>query len=156
MLLTKIAEQVASVRQKPNFKSLCLQSRENHAYQLRTLLGPLLSSSGTSFSAFESLSEIVMSAQEIGLDLYCCPYDARFHFPEIAEAYDPTVMVNMDASFSMNLVNAKVRMSITPHIRIGLNQYDPARVRNVCNAKVFTSLPGSEESSLSRTPGRLH
>lgn len=155
-LLSKIAEQVTIAREKAKFKSFCQGARESNAYLLKTLLDPLLFVRGKGFAAHESLLEIIGDAQEIGLDLFSCPYSTRFHFPEISELYDPMCMENLDAGFGMAQVqNAKVKMSVTPFIRMGLNQSDPCRIRNVCNAKVFTSLPGGEEEPLGLTPGRM-
>lgn len=74
------------------------------------------------------------------------------------EAYDRTVMINLDAEFDVALEkNAKIKMSVTPVIRLGNNEFQPARVRNVSLAKVYTSLPGSKEETTAgsgRTPGR--
>lgn len=90
----------------------------------------------------EWLQSIIAEAQRIGIELFSCPYDVRFHFPELNESYDPTVMVNLDPSLKVNLLHARVGMSVTPYIRLSLTNYEPARMRIVCSAKVFTGVPG--------------
>jgi hypothetical protein len=157
-VLSAISKCVIRATEKPEFPSFCRRYQESHTDTLKALLEPLLSSGGTSAAVQKSLEEIVGDAHKLGLQLYSMPYDARCHFPEIDETYDPTVMMNMDNDFDMALVNnAKVKMSVTPVIRLGQNEFQPVRVRNVSVAKVFTGLPGSKEDKAAgsgRTPGR--
>ncbi|CRG89452.1 hypothetical protein PISL3812_06488 [Talaromyces islandicus] len=159
-ILSAISKCVVRATEKPDFQDFCDQYRGNHTRILRALLDPLLSLGETSSAAqTSSLEEIVTDAHKLGLELYSMPYDARCHFPEIEESYDPTIMMNMDNNFDITLVNnAKVKMSVTPVIRLGQNEFQPVRVRNVSIAKVYTSLPGNKEDhaagSSGRTPGR--
>ncbi|QKX62067.1 uncharacterized protein TRUGW13939_09223 [Talaromyces rugulosus] len=155
-VLSAISKCVVRATEKPDFQNFCRRYQESHTDTLKALLEPLLSSGGTSVAVQKSLEEIVGDAHKLGLELYSMPYDARCHFPEIDEMYDPTVMMNMDNDFDMALVNnAKVKMSVTPVIRLGQNEFQPVRVRNVSLAKVFTGLPGSkEDKATGRTPGR--
>jgi hypothetical protein len=154
--LARIAVHVVFVRQKPNFQNFCQGAKEAHAYQLLAMLDPLMFYRGRDVPAHNSLIELIGDAQQIGLDMYSCPFDARLHFPEVGEAYDPTCMVVLETRSGITQVNdAKVKMSVTPSVRLGLNQTDPARVRNVSSAQVFTSLPGEEEEPMSLTPGRF-
>lgn len=157
-VLTSIAKCVIRATEKPDFQDFCDGYRENHTNVLRTLLEPLLAPGEPSSVAQKLLEEIVRNAHNLALELYSLPYDARCHFPEIHESYDPTIMMNMDTEFDMALVNnARVKMSVTPVIRLGQNEFQPVRVRNVSMAKVFTGLPGSKDDyviSSGRTPGR--
>ncbi|EED22269.1 hypothetical protein TSTA_095150 [Talaromyces stipitatus ATCC 10500] len=118
-LLTKVADQLALARQKPNFAEYCSISRETHTDELMSMLEPLVNSTGNN-GLREALMDIVLDAQKIGIDLFSCPYDTRFHFPELHESYDPTVMVNLDPALAVNIVRAGVSLSITPYIRLGL------------------------------------
>ncbi|OKL63681.1 hypothetical protein UA08_01037 [Talaromyces atroroseus] len=127
-ILARIADQVNFVRQQPNFKNFCQGSKDGHGYQLRALLDPLLLHRGRESVAHDLLIELIADAQKIALDLYSCPFDARLHFPEVGEGYDPTCMVILDSSDSRYGIT-QVRMSVTPFVRLGLNQTDPARAR---------------------------
>lgn len=133
---------MALARQKPNFVGFCSINRENHVNDLIELLEPLVIHMEDNNSMHESLKDIVSEAQKIGIELFTCPYDTRFHFPELNESYDPTVMVNLDPTLHGNHALARVGMSVTPYIRLGLTNYELARMRTVSNAKVFTGIPG--------------
>uniref|UniRef100_A0A093UVK1 ATP synthase subunit b n=1 Tax=Talaromyces marneffei PM1 TaxID=1077442 RepID=A0A093UVK1_TALMA len=152
-LLAKVADQMALARQKPNFTEFCSISRENHVNELLEMLEPLVTTMEDNNSMRELLKNIIVDAQKIGIDLFSCPYDARFHFPELNESYDPMVMVNLDPTLHANLVRARVGLSVTPYIRLGLINSEPARIRIVCGAKVFTRVPG-EDANANHTPGR--
>lgn len=109
------------------------------------MLEPLVTPMEDNKSMHASLKDIVTEAQRIGIELFSCPYDVRFHFPELNESFDPTVMVNLDPSLNANLLRARVGMSVTPYIRLGLTNCEPPRMRIVCSAKVFTRVPGEKE-----------
>ena len=135
---------MAIARQKPNFAEFCSINRENHVAELLEMLNPLVTSMEDNNSLHESLKDIVTEAQRIGIELFSYPYDVRFHFPELNETYDPTVMVNLDPSLNANLVRGRVGMSVTPYIRLGFVNCEPMRMRTVCSAKVFTGVPGEK------------
>ncbi|EED21365.1 protein phosphatase 2C, putative [Talaromyces stipitatus ATCC 10500] len=139
--LTKLAQEISLARQMPNFAEFCSQRTESYTAELGSMLEPLVKPSEDKTRMLDSLRAIVSEAQHIGIDLYSCPYDARYHFPEFKETYDPTVMVNLDPALHAHFVKGRVTVSVTPYIRVGFNHSEPARVRNVCNAKVFTGLP---------------
>ncbi|KAH8699056.1 hypothetical protein BGW36DRAFT_406901 [Talaromyces proteolyticus] len=159
LLLGAIAKQVVTAREKPEFGDFCRKYQDNHAYQLMSLLGPLLFPGGGNTAAQELLKQVVRDTHGLALDMYSLPYEARVHFPENEEPYDPTIMLNLDTGFDIaRSTNAKVKMSVTPAIRLGQNKYTPARVRTVSVASVYTKLPNSEEEGgegPGRTPGRI-
>ena len=128
-------------------------SRDNHVAALLALLEPLVASVDDNHSVKESLKSIVMEAQQIGIDLFSCPYDIRFHFPGLNELYDPAVMMNLNPGLNTNVLRTKVVISVTPYIRLGMINFEPARTRIVCVAKVYPGVPG-EETAANQTPER--
>ena len=124
------SQQVINARGKPRFSEFQRGGKDAHGYQLRMIVDPLLYVRDRDFSAQEMLMDIISDAQALGLDLYSCPYDARFHFPELEETFDPTCMVHQGSQqYPMpHVKDAKVTLSVTPFIRLGLNNTEPARV----------------------------
>ena len=129
-MIIAMTTKIQALKSKPNFIDFCQQKTLDHMQKLWHLIGPLTHpQSNTTIDpltgnsqAWTDLSAIVSEAEMLALDMYSVPFEYRFEFPVVNEAFDPVTMVNSDAfvtgdPMALAASDCRVRLGITPVVR---------------------------------------
>ncbi|KAL4809261.1 hypothetical protein BDV18DRAFT_157019 [Aspergillus unguis] len=134
VMLTTLTTHIRALSKRPNFSEFVQQRIQSHLNTLWTYIGPLGHDTPVHNSPmWLDLSTIVAEAHSLALDMYSVPLEYRFEFPEQSEPFDPLTMINRDPYVNgdpsaLKNDNTRVRLGVTPIVRIRNNSQGPGEV----------------------------
>ncbi|KAL4970341.1 uncharacterized protein BDV14DRAFT_195036 [Aspergillus stella-maris] len=118
------ANNVKIVSKAPTFSSFISQKTTHHLTKLWPYIAPLGHDAHQNSSMWADLHAIVAEAHALAVNMLSIPLEYRFEFPEQAEPFDPSTMINRDPYVHgdpqalKNTPETRVRLGVTPTVRI--------------------------------------
>ncbi|KAL5338506.1 hypothetical protein BJX70DRAFT_200347 [Aspergillus crustosus] len=147
LMLAAMTTHLITLSKKSNFPEFNQQRIQSHLTKLWTYIGPLgHDPSNQAGQMWLDLGSIVTEAHALAIDMYSMPLEYRIEFPGQGEHFDPSTMINRDPyvhSDPQSLKNGetRVRLGITPIVRIRNNSQSPGEVNLMYLGHVLLNVP---------------
>ncbi|KAL4912805.1 hypothetical protein BDW62DRAFT_216029 [Aspergillus aurantiobrunneus] len=147
LMLTAMATHVTTFSKSPNFGEFTHQKIHYHLSKLWKYIGPLgHDSTNQNGSMWIDLNTIIAEALFLAIDMYSVPLEYRFEFPEPSEPFDTSTMINRDPyalgdPLVLQNSDARVRLGITPIVRVRNNSQSPGSVNLMYLGHVLLKAP---------------
>ncbi|KAL4880970.1 hypothetical protein BJY04DRAFT_190524 [Aspergillus karnatakaensis] len=146
-MLSAMTTHLVTLLKRPNFAEFNQQKIQSHLTKLWTYIGPLgHEPANQSGQMWLDLNAIIAEAHSLAIDMYSMPLEYRIEFPEQGEHFDPSTMINRDPYVHgdpLGLKNneTRVRLGITPIVRIRNNSHSPGEVNLMYLGHVLLNVP---------------
>ncbi|KAL4795743.1 hypothetical protein BDV19DRAFT_362581 [Aspergillus venezuelensis] len=153
LMLTAIAKNVKTVSKAPTFSSFISQKTTHHLTKLWPYIAPLGHDAHQNSSMWTDLHAIVAEAHALAANMLSMPLEYRFEFPEQAEPFDPSTMINRDPyvhgdpQVLKNTPETRVRLGVTPTVRIRDSSKSGANVNLMYLGHVLLKQPPRKQVS---------
>ncbi|OJJ63814.1 hypothetical protein ASPSYDRAFT_127248 [Aspergillus sydowii CBS 593.65] len=133
LMLNAIANHLKCLARRPDFNTFAKKKIDHHVTKLWSFVGPLGHDSANQNNMWMDLHAIITEAHCLAVEMYSVPLEYRFEFPEHNEPFDPFTMINRDPYIHgdpqvLQSGDARVRLAITPIVRIRNNSQSPGEV----------------------------
>ncbi|KAL4951502.1 hypothetical protein BDW69DRAFT_169851 [Aspergillus filifer] len=153
LMLTAIATHVTTVSMAPTFPSFISQKTTHHLTKLWPYIAPLGHDAHQNSPMWADLHAIVAEAHALAVNMLSMPLEYRFEFPEQAEPFDPSTMINRDPYVHgdpqalKNSPETRVRLGVTPTVRIRDSSKSGANVNLMYLGHVLLKQPPRKQVS---------
>ncbi|KAL4939743.1 hypothetical protein BDV06DRAFT_32230 [Aspergillus oleicola] len=147
LMLTAIASHVTTLSKSSTFPEFIAQKTIQHLTKLWPYIAPLGHDAHQNSPMWADLYAIVAEAHALTLDMFSKPLEYRFEFPELAEPFDPSTMINRDPYIHgdphalKNSPETRVKLGVTPTVRIRDNSKSATNVHLMYLGHVLLKQP---------------
>lgn len=151
LMVVTLMSHIRELKEKEGFAEFSHNKARVHTNKLWQYIGPLTHDPLNPYNAWADLFVIVSEAQALAIDMFSVPYEYNVDFPSMTETFEPTIMINRDMIIrgdpqGLKNNDTRVRLSITPIVRMRDNSQRPADIRMASQAHVLLR-PASVRSS---------
>ncbi|KAL4893746.1 hypothetical protein BDV59DRAFT_201516 [Aspergillus ambiguus] len=142
LIVVTLTSHLRELQEKPGFAEFSHHKARVHTNKLWQYVGPLTHDPFNQYTAWADLFAIVSEAQTLAIDMFSVPFEYKVDFPDMSETFEPTTMINRDLFIrgdpqGLKNNDTRVRLSITPIVRMRDNSQRPADIRMASLAHVL-------------------